>query len=361
MGHRIEQPDRRSLGDTLERIPAVDPAAGARAQELLDEKTKPRGSLGRLEEIACRVAAMRGEAVPAPPVKAIVVMAADHGVAAEGVSAYPQAVTRQMVLNFLAGGAAINVLAGLAGARLVVVDMGVAGALPVSAGLRVHRLGAGTANLAAGPAMSRDQATAGLEAGIAIAGELASSGTTLLGIGDMGIGNTTAAAALATVLTAAPAEAVTGSGTGVSAEVRRRKVAVVRRAIEVNRPDPGDPLDVLAKLGGFEIAGLAGVVLGAAAQRVPVMVDGLIAAAAALVAARLAPRSAGFLLASHRSVEPGHGPVLASLGLEPLLDLGLRLGEGTGAALAMHLVDAALGVLHGMSSFAAAGVSDSGA
>jgi len=349
------------LDRTRGRIPTLDRTVAERTQRLLDDKTKPRRSLGRLEEIACRVAAMRGEERPALPVKAIVVMAADHGVTAEGVSAYPQEVTRQMVLNFVSGGAAINVLARQAGARLVVVDMGVAGELAPADGLLLRRIAPGTRNMAREPAMSRAQALLAVETGITIACELAGSGVTLLGIGEMGIGNSTAASALTAVLTGTPVAHVTGRGTGVADEVWRHKVEVIERAIACNRPDPDDALDVVAKLGGFEIAGLAGVVVGAAACRVPVVVDGLIAAAAALVAARLAPPAASFLLASHRSVEPGHPPLLAALDLVPLLDLGLRLGEGTGAALALGLVDAALRILHEMASFAAAGVADSGA
>jgi nicotinate-nucleotide--dimethylbenzimidazole phosphoribosyltransferase len=343
------------------RIAVPDPAIAAATQRLLDDKTKPRRSLGRLEEIACRIAAMRASVLPELPVKAIVVMAADHGVAVEGVSAYPQEVTRQMVQNFVRGGAAINVLARHAGARLVVVDMGVAGELEAAPDLVVRRIAAGTGNLARGPAMSRDQAVRALEAGAALAHELAVSGVTLLGTGEMGIANTTSASALTAVLTGRAVAGVTGRGTGVDDAAWRCKVAVIERAIACNRPDPADALDTLAKLGGFEIAGLAGLVLGAAAARVPVVLDGVIATAAALVAVRLEPRAAGYLLASHRSVEPAHGPLLDALALEPLLDLSLRLGEGTGAALALGIVEAALRILHEMASFSTAGVADSGA
>jgi nicotinate-nucleotide--dimethylbenzimidazole phosphoribosyltransferase len=350
------------LDDVRARIAPPDEAVAARTQRLLDAKTKPRRSLGRLEEIACRVAAMRGTERPELPAKAIVVMAADHGVAAEGVSAYPQEVTRQMVLNFVRGGAAINVLARQAGARLVVVDMGVAGEdLDAAPGLLARRIAPGTRNFAVGPAMSRDEAARALETGVTLARELVASGVTLIGTGEMGIANTTAASALTTVLTGCPVADATGRGTGVDDAAWRRKVGVIERAVACNRPDPDDALDVLAKLGGFEIAGLAGLVLGAAAARVPVVLDGVITGAAALLAVRLAPAAAGYLLASHRSVEPAHAPLLAALGLAPLLDLGLRLGEGTGAALALGLVDAALRILHEMASFADAGVADSGA
>jgi len=349
------------LAATCARIVVPDEEVAARTQRILDGKTKPRRSLGRLEEIACRVAAMRGEERPALPAKAIVVMAADHGVAAEGVSAYPQEVTRQMLLNFARGGAAINVLARHAGALLVVVDMGVAGEPVVADGVVARRIAPGTQSLLHGPAMTVADAVRALESGIALAQELVARGVTLLGTGEMGIGNTTSASALIAVLAGIPVEQATGRGTGVDDAAWAHKVGVIRAGIARNSPDPDDALDVLAKLGGFEIAGLAGLVLGAAAGRVPVVLDGLIASAAALVAVRLAAHARGFLLASHRSVEPGHGPLLEALGLAPLLDLELRLGEGTGAALALPLVEAALRILHDMASFADAGVADTGA
>jgi nicotinate-nucleotide--dimethylbenzimidazole phosphoribosyltransferase len=349
------------LDDVVAAVPRGDAAVAAEVQRRLDAKTKPRHSLGRLEELACRVAAIRGTADAAPGDKHIVVMGADHGVAAEGVSAYPQAVTRQMLLNFAAGGAAINALARRAGAAVLVVDMGVVEPLPPHPAIRVQRIGPGTANLARGPAMRREEAVAAIEAGIAIAREVAVAGTTLVGLGEMGIANTTSAGALASVLAAASPERVTGRGTGIDDAGLAHKTEVIRRAIAVNHPDPRDALEVLARLGGFEIAGLAGVVLGSAAARVPVVVDGFIASVAALVAVRLCPAAADALIASHRSVEVGHGVVLDALGLRPLLDLDLRLGEGTGAALAMPLVDAALAVLYEMATFAGAGVSDTGA
>ena len=347
------------LDETRRRIPVPDPAVAAATQRLLDVKTKPRRSLGRLEDLACRFAAIAGVERPPSPVKAIVVMAGDHGVADEGVSAYPQAVTGQMLLNFARGGAAINVLARQAGARVVVVDMGVARALPEGATpeIRACRVGAGTANLARGPAMTRAQALAALAAGAALADELARDGVGLLGIGEMGIANTTAASALAAVFTGAPPDEVTGRGTGIDDATFRHKVEVVRRGLEINRPDAGDAVDALAKVGGFEIAGLAGVVLGAAAARLPVVADGFIASVAALAAVRIAPLAAGYLIASHRSVEAGHRLVLQALGARPLLDLDLRLGEGTGAALAMPLVDAALAIAAEMATFESAGVS----
>ncbi|HZS41331.1 MAG TPA: nicotinate-nucleotide--dimethylbenzimidazole phosphoribosyltransferase [Polyangia bacterium] len=353
----MNEPALRAL---CARIPALDPAVAARTQALLDGKTKPRRSLGRLEELACRVAAIRGEDAPALGDKAMVVMAADHGVAEEGVSAYPQEVTAQMLLNFARGGAAINVLARQAGARVVVVDMGVreplAGAPPE---IRARRVGPGTQNFTRGPAMSREQALEAIGAGAAIAEELAASGVGLVGIGEMGIGNTTSASALTALLTGAAPEEVTGRGTGIDDAGLRRKVDAIRRGLALHRPG-GDALSALAQLGGFEIAGLAGVVLGAAAARVPVIADGFIAGVAALCAARIEPRAAACLLPSHRSVEVGHRLVLQALELRPLFDLELRLGEGTGAALAMGLVESSLRILHEMATFAAAGVSDTG-
>jgi nicotinate-nucleotide--dimethylbenzimidazole phosphoribosyltransferase len=348
------------LADTTASIGRVDPAISAATQRRLDSKTKPRRSLGRLEDLACRIAAIRGTPSPALPVKAIVVMGADHGVADEGVSAYPQAVTRQMLLNFAAGGAAINVLARPAGAQVVVVDMGVVEPLPGGLNIRACRIGPGTRNFTLGAAMSRTQAIEAVETGIRLAHELVVAGVTLLGTGEMGIANTTAASATAAAFTGAAPEAVTGRGTGIDESRWRRKIDVVRRALSVNHPDPADPLDVLAKVGGFEIGGLAGVVLGGASRSVPVVIDGFIASVAALVAVRLAPAAADYLIAAHQSVEIGHRLVLAALGVRPLLDLELRLGEGTGAALAMSLVDAALRVLHEMATFEGAGVSDSG-
>jgi nicotinate-nucleotide--dimethylbenzimidazole phosphoribosyltransferase len=352
---------RDVLRDTCAAIVAPDRAVAAETQRRLDGKTKPRRSLGRLEELACRVAAIRGIATPPLPRKAIVVASADHGVSAEGVSAYPREVTAQMLLNFARGGAAINVLARHAGAEVVVVDMGVAEPVATSPLIRSHRLGPGTENFTRGPAMSEAQATAALETGIALARELTRGGVSLLGTGDMGIGNTTASSALAAVLTGADPADVTGRGTGIDDAGLARKLDAIRRGSARNRPRADDALDALAKVGGFEIGCLAGVVLGAAAERVPVVVDGFIAGVAALVAVRLAPAAADYLIASHRSVEIGHQRVLAALGLTPLLDLELRLGEGTGAALAMTLVDAALHILHEMATFDAAGVTDAGA
>lgn len=353
------------LEETCAQIPEIDPAVGEATQALLDVKTKPRRSLGRLEELACQLAAIRGVVRPPLPVKAILVLAADHGVAAEGVSAYPQEVTAQMLANFASGGAAINVLARQADARVVVVDMGVAETASVvgavSGGILERRIAAGTRNLAHGPAMSLAEARAAVEAGIEIASSLAAEGVTVLGLGEMGIANSTAASALAACLMGATAGEMTGFGTGIDAAGLLKKQRVVERALALHGAGSVEPLEALARLGGFEIGGLAGAMIGAAASRVALLIDGFICSAAALLAVRLAPRVHPFLLAAHRSTEPGHARILAALGLRPLLDLELRLGEGTGAALALPLLDAAVRVLHEMATFAEAGVADTGA
>ena len=338
-------------------LEAIGPPAGAAsdAQRHLDALTKPPGSLGRLEHLAARLVALRG--VP-PSIERPVVFtfAADHGVAAEGVSAYPASVTGQMVENFLRGGAAVNVLARQAGARVIVADFGVACPIGHGAGLVGCSLGAGTANMARGPAMTRADAERGIERGAALAEAAIADGADLLVTGDMGIGNTTAASAITAAITGASATAVTGRGTGVDDARWRHKVDVVRRALATNRPDPSDGVDVLAKVGGFEIAGLVGVILAGAARRVPVALDGFIAGAAALVAASLAPDALHAMFAAHRSAEPGHDAALGHLRLVPYLDLGLRLGEGTGAVLFIHLARAAARIYTEMATFKSAGV-----
>jgi nicotinate-nucleotide--dimethylbenzimidazole phosphoribosyltransferase len=344
---------------TAAAIDPLDEQAARSAQAALDAKTKPRGSLGRLEELACRVAAVRGTAELSPLKAAVVVVAADHGVAAEGVSAYPSEVTRQMLLNFAAGGAAINVLAERAGAELVVVDAGVREAVadPQIYGLRVAP---GTQNAARGPAMSREQALEAIDGGIGYARSLAEGGVALVALGDMGIANTTAASAICACLLPSPPEVVCGRGTGLDDAGVRHKVEVVRRMLAVNEPDPHDPVGVLAAVGGLEIAFLAGFTLGAAAAGLVVVLDGFITGAAALAAARLAPASAARVIASHQSPEPGHALVLDALGLAPLFDLGLRLGEGSGAALALPLIQSALAIVADMATFSEAGVTDAG-
>ncbi len=344
-----------ALSALLAKIEPPDARVALRAQARLDRLTKPPGSLGRLEELAVRAALVTGSEHPRLAAPVIFTLAGDHGVVAEGVSAYPQAVTAQMVENFCRGGAAVNVLARQAGARVVVADLGVAAELPPHPQLLSRKIAFGTANMARGPAMSREQALAAIAAGAALVEEAAPD---CVGTGEMGIGNTTAASALTAALTGADAAAVTGRGTGVDNAGWARKVAVVRQALAVNRPDPRDPLGVLSAVGGFEIAGLVGVILAGAARRVPVVLDGFIATAAALVAVRLHGDTREYLLAAHRSTEPGHRLLLETLGLAPYLDLGMRLGEGTGAALGIGLLRAALACAAEMATFKEAGVSE---
>jgi nicotinate-nucleotide--dimethylbenzimidazole phosphoribosyltransferase len=333
------------LEQTLERIDLPDAAIAAAARAAMDEKTKPRGSLGRLEDVAVHIASIRRTLDVHPLRAGVIVAAADHGVAREGVSAYPQEVTRQMAANFRDGGAAVCVLARCADASLYIVDVGV---------------GAGTNNLAAGPAMSRDKAVELVEHGIRFAHELAAEGLDAVALGDMGIGNTTAAAAVSAALLSIDATLVCGAGTGLDADGVARKVSVVERALTVNAPDPADPIGVLAAVGGFELAFLCGFALGAAAERRVVVLDGFIVGAAALAAARLSAIVTGSMFAAHVSTEPGHRLVLQALGLEPLVDLGLRLGEGSGATLILPLLAAAAAILCEMATFESAAVTDTG-
>jgi nicotinate-nucleotide--dimethylbenzimidazole phosphoribosyltransferase len=349
-----------AIEDTVSRIRPPDRDVALRAARLLDAKTKPPGSLGRLEELAGRLAAIRGQVPTGALRPAIVVAAADHGVAIENVSPYPQEVTGQMLTNFTTGGAAVAVLAREAGARLVIVDAGVV-ASPVVDGVRSAVVDEvrGTGNIALGPAMSLHVAIRLIEGGIAFAGSLAHDGIGIVAVGDMGIGNTTAASALCAALLPTDPSLVCGPGTGLDGDGVARKVEVVRRALGVNGLEGGSiaPISALASVGGLEIAFLTGVILGAASRRVPVLLDGFVTGAAALVAATIAPAAAGAMVAATRSPEPGHSLVLDRLGLEPLLDLGLRLGEGSGAALALPLVRAAIAILTDMATFEAAGVS----
>lgn len=338
-------------------VPATDPDVAVAVQAALDEKTKPPGSLGALEAMTVAYAAARGQKEPPRPVPDVIVMAADHGVAAAGVSAYPQAVTAQMVANFARGGAAVNVLARHVGAHLWVIDVGVASPIPNLPGVVYARVGPGTADLRHSPAMSRGQAAAAIGVGVEAANRAIAAGATLLALGEMGIGNTTAASAVTAALTGHAAAAVVGRGTGIDDVALAHKIAAVEQALATHDPDPRDPLGVLATLGGFELAGLVGVALGAAAQRVPVVTDGFITTAAMLVAVRLCPALHPYIIASHRSQEPGHKIQLDALGLKPPLELDMRLGEGTGAVLTLGLIDAGVRILHEMATFAAAGVS----
>ncbi len=348
----------KTLNELVQSIRPVDPKAYQAAQERLDDLTKPPGSLGRLEDVARRLAGIQGTVRPSVRRKRIYTMAGDHGVVAEGVSAYPREVTAQMVYNFLRGGAAINVLARHVGAEVVVVDMGVDHDFGGVEGLVHAKVARGTRNLAREPAMTREEALQALGVGVDLGARAAGEGVDLVGIGEMGIGNTTPAAAILAAFSGAPPEEVVGRGTGVDDQGMERKAAAVRRGLEVNRPDPSDPLDVLHKVGGYEIAGMAGVCLGAAARGTPVVVDGFIASAAALVSVRLAPAVSEYLFLSHRSQEQGHGLMIRQLGQDPLLDLEMRLGEGTGAALAMGVIEAAARILSEMATFSEAGVSN---
>ncbi|MBN2312183.1 MAG: nicotinate-nucleotide--dimethylbenzimidazole phosphoribosyltransferase [Candidatus Hydrogenedentes bacterium] len=347
------------LARTIEGITPADPEFRDRARARILTLCMPPWALGRLLDLAVDLAGMTRSLAPPVARRCVVVMAADHGVTAEGVSAFPREVTVEMVRNLVAGGAGVNVLGRQAGARVLVVDVGVAGDLSDlrgAASFQSRPVAHGTANMACGPAMRREQAIQAVEAGLHVAAELADE-TDVFATGEMGIGNTTPSSAIIAALCAVDVSEAAGRGTGIDDVRLRHKTAVIRRALDVNQPDPGDPIDVLAKVGGFEIGAIAGLILGAAAQRKPVLVDGLISTAGALLAHRLCPHAAEYMIASHRSDEPGHGPALAALGKRPLLDLGLRLGEGTGAALAMPLVEAAARILTEMASFDDAQVS----
>ncbi len=347
------------LEEVIRQIQPLDEPAMILARVHQDTLTKPRGSLGRLEELSIQLAGMTADPFPSVERKTVIVMAADHGVTREGVSAYPAEVTPQMVLNFLRGGAAINALARQANARVVVVDMGVASEIEDASGELIRRkIGLGTANLAKGPAMTREQAIESIQSGIEIGEAEIARGTDILATGDMGIGNTTPSAAIACALMNQSPENIVGRGTGVDDAGLKRKIDVIVSALDVNRPKANDALDVLAKVGGFEIGGLAGVMLAAAANRKPVVVDGFISTAAAMIAGSLAPAARDYMIAAHVSHERGHKLMLEWLRLNPLLDLNLRLGEGTGAALAFHLIDASTRILREMATFREAGVSD---
>ena len=346
------------IDQTLAKIIPPDQSAMDAARARQDTLTKPQGSLGRLEELSITLAGIFMDPIPKINRKAVILAAGDHGVVAEGVSAYPQEVTPAMVGNFLAGGAAINVLARHVGASIVVLDAGVAADLPDDPAMRAVMIGRGTANMAIGPAMSREDAIKCIEAGIAAADEQIAKGADLIAFGDMGIGNTTPSSAITAVVTGADPSVTTGRGTGLDDPALAHKVEVVRRSIEVNKPDAKDGLDLLAKVGGFEIGMLAGAMLGTAAAHRPAVVDGFISGAAALIAWTLAPTLSHYLIASHQSMEPGHRIGMETMGLTPLLDMGMRLGEGSGATLAMPIIEAAAKCLAEMATFADAGVAE---
>lgn len=346
------------LQATIEKIVPVSADWRLKARKHLDNLAIPLGSLGELLDLAEQLSAIKETLKPSVTSKAVVTMAGDHGVVEEGVSAFPQAVTLQMVANFIAGGAAINVLASVAGARVVVADMGVASDLDGSFAEKMLscKVGYGTRNMAKGPAMSREQAIKSLEAGIEIAGRLIGEGVELLATGDMGIGNTTPSSAILAALSGRSVRDVTGRGTGINDEALENKVRVIEKALDLNKPDSEDAIDVLSKVGGFEIGGIAGLILGAASHKVPVVVDGFISSAGALLAKKIAPASLDYMISGHQSMEYGHRFMLEELGLKPLLNLNLRLGEGTGAALAMNLVESAAQVIGKMLTFEDAGV-----
>ncbi len=347
-------------GDAAEAVRPVDADAAAQARARHDRLTKPPGSLGRLEDLGAQLCAIARRCPPPLPEPATVaVFAGDHGVLEEGISPWPQAVTGQMVSNFALGGAAVNVLADRVGAEGVVVDVGVAGEVPELPGLRRAKVRAGTGNLARGPAMTDAEAAAALDVGAALAAELAAGGTRCLLTGDMGIGNTTPSAAIIATVCGLSAETVTGPGTGVDSARLARKVQIVTEAVErAEREGRTTPVELLSSLGGLEIAALAGYIVGGAAAGLPVILDGVIALAAALIAVAIAPEALGYLVAGHRSTEPGATAALEHLGLSPVLDLGMRLGEGTGACLALPVVQSAARVLGEMATFDTAGVSE---
>ncbi len=344
------------LKESLSKIRHVRNELHEIAQKRLDNLTKPPGSLGRLEEFARRLVGIYNDPMPEVPKKVVFTFAGDHGVAKEGVSAYPQEVTRQMVYNFVRGGAGINVLARHAGADVVVVDIGVNFDFDDLDGLIKKKVVYGTGNIAKGPAMSREEAEKCIEVGIELVRQYAKQGYRMFATGEMGIANTTPSSAVAAVLTGRPVKDVTGRGTGIGDEALQRKITVIEEAIKINNPDPSDPVDVLAKVGGAEIGGIAGLCIGAAELGLPVVVDGFISTAGALIAYTLNQTTAEYMFAAHMSQEQGHRAMLEYMNLRPVLDLDLRLGEGTGAALAMTLLDAGLKIYREMATFEEAGV-----
>lgn len=370
----------KKIKEATNRITGIDYKLMEITQNRLDNLTKPQGSLGRLEDLAKLIVGITKKGNPKLKNKIIFTLASDHGVAEEGISAYPKEVTAQMVYNFLRGGAGINVLAKHLGARVIVADFGVAEDLKDTKGLVIKKINYGTKNMAKGPAMTRNEAIRSIEAGIEVfeeefsrnSGILPSAtaesryrrekagknGIDIIGTGDMGIGNTTASSAIAAVFTKAPVEDLTGRGTGIDDAALKNKIRVIKEALKINNPDSHDPIDVLSKVGGFEIGGLTGIILAAASKRVPVVIDGFISGAAALLAYHLEPNVKDYMIAGHCSVEKGHRAILNHLGLKPLLDLELRLGEGTGAALAMSIIEASVKILTQMATFKSAAVSE---
>jgi len=347
----------QNIKKITDKIAGLDYKLMDLTQKGLDNLTKPQGSLGRLEELAKLIVGITKKGNPIFKDKVVFTLAADHGVTEEGVSAYPKEVTAQMVYNFLRGGAGINVLAKHIGARVVVADVGVAADLEPNPKLIIRKINYGTKNIAVGPAMTRLEATKSIETGIEIFEDEFKNGIDIIGTGDMGIGNTTASSAITAVFTGCPVEDVTGKGTGIDDRGLTNKIEIIKTALKINNPDPNDPIDVLSKVGGFEIGGITGIILAAAAKRIPVVIDGFISGAAALTAYHIEPKVKDYLIASHCSVEKGHRIILSHIGLRPILDLDLRLGEGTGAALGINIVEAAIKILTQMATFKSAGVS----
>jgi nicotinate-nucleotide--dimethylbenzimidazole phosphoribosyltransferase len=348
------------IKEIIKTIKPLDTDLMNRAQKTLDNLTKPQGSLGRLEELAKQVVGITQNQTPGFKQKVVFTMASDHGVVEEGISAYPQEVTAQMVYNFIRGGAGVNVLARHVNAKVIVVDMGVREKLKIkNKKLKVKKINFGTKNMTKGPAMTKDEAIRSIEAGIDVFEEIYNKdGIDILGVGDMGIGNTTASSAIVAIITGRDVLEVTGRGTGITEEVFKKKVEVIKRALGLNKPDPQNPIDILAKVGGFEIGGICGATLAAASSRIPVIIDGFISSAGALLAHQFCPILREYLIASHTSVEVGHRVMLDWMGLQPLFNLNLRLGEGTGAALGMSIVEASIKIILQMATFGEAGVSE---
>ncbi|MDD4899481.1 MAG: nicotinate-nucleotide--dimethylbenzimidazole phosphoribosyltransferase [Candidatus Omnitrophica bacterium] len=348
----------KMIEQVIKNIVSPDEKIKALAQDRLDSLTKPLGSLGRLEELVKQIAGIKASLDLELKNKVIFTLAADHGVTAEGVSPYPKEVTAQMVYNFLNGGAGINVLSRHAGARVVVADLGVAADLKPGKDLIIKKINYGTKNMALGPAMLREEAVKSIEAGIEIFQQEYNKGIDIIGIGEMGIGNTTASSAITAIITGKPLKEITGRGAGLDDQGLAKKIRIIERAIKINQPNAQDAIDILTKVGGFEIGGLIGIILAAAAQKTPVVIDGFISGAASLIACRIEPKVKNYLIASHCSVEKGHRVILEYLQLAPLFDLNLRLGEGTGAALGINLCDAAIKIFSQMATFKSAGVSE---
>jgi len=344
------------MKETLQKISPLNSDFFERAQKRLDNLTKPQGSLGRLEEFAGRIVAITENDMPELEKKVVFTFAGDHGVADEGVSAFPKEVTPQMVFNFLNGGAGINVLARHAGAEVVVIDIGVDYDFRDVSGLVSKKVVMGTKNMRKGPAMTKEEAEKCINVGIELATEYAKKGFKIFATGEMGIANTTPSAAIAALLTGRSVTEVTGKGTGIGNDALNKKIRVIEDSIALNRPDSKDPIDVLSKVGGTEIGGIAGLIIGAAANRVPVVIDGFISTAGALIAYCIEPKTKDYMFAAHKSVEVGHSAMLEKIGLRPILDLDLRLGEGTGAALAMLMIEAGLKIYREMATFGGAGV-----